>query len=91
VWHENESLAGHQPSPAQMQSSLSGSIGLLSGLWLDDWFASTDSAGSAALPRTVLSSTVALLDLSGSIATLMVAALALQDHETAVQPSFVAG
>jgi hypothetical protein len=43
------------------------------------------------LLRNALGSTIALVNSSGSIATLMVAALALQDHETAVQPSFVAG
>jgi RHS repeat-associated protein len=52
-----------------MQSSLSGSIGLLSGLWLDDWFASTDSTGSVALLRDALGSTIALVNSSGSLAT----------------------
>jgi RHS repeat-associated protein len=53
----------------QVQSSLSGNIDILSGLWLDDWFASTDSTGSVALLRNALGSTIALVNSSGSIAT----------------------
>jgi RHS repeat-associated protein len=48
---------------------MSGHIDLLSGLWLDDWFASTDSTGSVALLRNALGSTIALVNSAGSIAT----------------------
>ena len=56
-------------SAVQVQSSMSGNIDILSGLWLDDWFASTDSTGSVALLRNALGSTVALVNSSGTIAT----------------------
>jgi RHS repeat-associated protein len=39
-------------------------------LWLDDWFASTDSTGSVALLRDALRSTIALVNGAGSLATL---------------------
>jgi hypothetical protein len=43
-------------------SSLSGNIDIVSGLWLDDWFASTDSTGSVALLKSALGSTIALVN-----------------------------
>jgi RHS repeat-associated protein len=53
----------------QIQSSMTGNLDLLSGLWLDDWLASTDSTGSVALLRNALGSTIALVNSAGSLAT----------------------
>jgi RHS repeat-associated protein len=53
----------------QIQSSMSGNIDILSGLWLDDWFASADSTGSVALLENALGSTIALVNSGGSLAT----------------------
>jgi RHS repeat-associated protein len=53
----------------QIQSSMSGNIDILSGLWLDDWFASADSTGSVALLENALGSTIALVNSAGSLAT----------------------
>jgi hypothetical protein len=50
-------------------SSMSGKIDILSGLWLDDRFASTDSTGSAALLSDALDSTIGLVNSSRSEAT----------------------
>jgi RHS repeat-associated protein len=57
------------PGLTRPSTSRTESIGILSGLWLDDWFASTDSTGSVALLRNALGSTIALVNSSGSIAT----------------------
>ena len=56
-------------NPVQMQSSMSGNIDILSGLWLDDGFASSDSTGSVALLRNALGSTIALVNSGGTLAT----------------------